>query len=57
MQFMDVSSVAHMFNGGGHAAASGAMVTGSLEEVTQKVIDTTYKTLAEKLEHAYHILE
>ncbi|MEN8241334.1 MAG: bifunctional oligoribonuclease/PAP phosphatase NrnA [Chloroflexota bacterium] len=45
----DVSKVAHQFDGGGHQAASGAMVTGSLREVEEKVVNTTYQMLAENI--------
>lgn len=37
----DVSQIAAQFGGGGHAAASGAMVSGTLEEVEAHVIETT----------------
>ena len=50
---VDVSKVAHRFNGGGHPAASGAMVSGSLQEAKEKVIETTYEMLAEKIKSAY----
>jgi phosphoesterase RecJ-like protein len=44
---MDVSVIASQFNGGGHKAASGAEVSGSLEDVKTKVIDVTRRTLME----------
>lgn len=37
----DVSKIAVRFGGGGHAAASGADIPGSLEEVQQTVLDAT----------------
>lgn len=37
----DVSQMAASFGGGGHVAAAGAMVAGSLQEVEQKVIEAT----------------
>jgi phosphoesterase RecJ-like protein len=46
---VDVSKVAHQFDGGGHQAAAGAMISGSLEEVRAKVIETTYEMLKEKI--------
>lgn len=42
---VDVSQVAHQFDGGGHAAASGALVIGSLQEVKEKVVKATYELL------------
>ena len=53
----DVSKVAHQFNGGGHQAAAGAMVSGSLREVEEKVVNTTYQMLAEKLKNVNNKLE
>ena len=41
----DVSSVAEAFDGGGHRAASGAEVKGTLGEVTDRVITETRKVL------------
>ncbi len=35
---VDVNSFAHQFGGGGHMRASGAMVTGSLDDVIPKVV-------------------
>ena len=46
---VNVAQVAHRFEGGGHAAAAGAMVTGSLEEVKAKVIENTYNILKDKI--------
>jgi bifunctional oligoribonuclease and PAP phosphatase NrnA len=37
----DVANVAAYFGGGGHTAAAGAEIQGSMEEVVRKVIDTT----------------
>jgi phosphoesterase RecJ-like protein len=42
---IDVSSIAKSFGGGGHAAASGADVEGTLEEVQTKVLSKTQDTL------------
>ncbi len=41
----DVEQVAAQFGGGGHVAASGAQIKGSLEEVKRKVIQTTCRLL------------
>jgi phosphoesterase RecJ-like protein len=43
---IDVSAVALRFGGGGHAAAAGADVEGSLEEVTQAAIKSTKEMLS-----------
>ncbi len=43
---IDVSPVAQHFGGGGHAAAAGADVTGSLDEVRQTVLKTTHEMLS-----------
>ncbi len=37
----DVSRVAQQFGGGGHVAAAGAMISGQLQEVEEKVIQAT----------------
>ncbi len=37
----DVSKVAAQFGGGGHVAAAGAMVEGTMDEVKEKVLQTT----------------
>ena len=42
---VDVSKVAKHFNGGGHAAAAGADIAGSLSEVQQEVLKTTREML------------
>lgn len=42
---LDVSGIAFEFGGGGHAAAAGADVTGSLEEVKDRVLEQTLKLL------------
>lgn len=42
---IDVSAVAVRFSGGGHAAAAGADVPGSLEDVTKSVIASTKELL------------
>jgi bifunctional oligoribonuclease and PAP phosphatase NrnA len=41
----DVSKIALQFGGGGHKAAAGAEITGSLEEVRQRVLSATRKAL------------
>ncbi len=41
----DVSKIALQFGGGGHPAASGADITGSLSEVQEKVLTTTRQLL------------
>ncbi len=38
---VDVNRLARQFGGGGHAKASGALVTGSLEEVRDRVVSAT----------------
>jgi len=38
---IDVSKVAHQFGGGGHRAAAGAMIEGKLQDVQEKVVQTT----------------
>lgn len=43
---VDVSSVAKHFNGGGHAAAAGADIPGTLSEVQSLVLRTTQEMLA-----------
>ena len=47
---LDVSGIAFEFGGGGHAAAAGADISGTLEEVTERVIIET-KKLLEKQKH------
>jgi phosphoesterase RecJ-like protein len=42
---VDVSQIACQFNGGGHRAASGAEVNGSLAEVQERVLDATRKAM------------
>ncbi len=42
---IDVSKVAKHFNGGGHAAAAGADITGTLEEIQPRVLQTTREML------------
>ncbi|MDY6873224.1 MAG: bifunctional oligoribonuclease/PAP phosphatase NrnA [Chloroflexota bacterium] len=44
---LDVSGIAFKFGGGGHAAAAGADIEGSLQEVRGRVIDETRKLLVE----------
>jgi len=43
---IDVSGLAFEFGGGGHAAAAGADVGGSLDEVVEKVLTKTKQLLA-----------
>ncbi len=43
---VDVARIAQGFGGGGHAAAAGAEVAGSLQEVMQRVLAATRTTLA-----------
>jgi len=45
---IDVSKIAFEFGGGGHAAAAGADIEGTLEEVQNRVIIETEKLLEEK---------
>jgi phosphoesterase RecJ-like protein len=45
---IDVSQVAHQFGGGGHRAAAGAMILGSLQDVQTEVVTTTQKLLFNK---------
>jgi phosphoesterase RecJ-like protein len=42
---IDVSKVAQHFSGGGHAAAAGADITGTLEEIQPRVLKTTREML------------
>jgi phosphoesterase RecJ-like protein len=44
---IDVNSFARLFGGGGHAKASGALITGSLEEVRERVIAAAQKFLSQ----------
>ncbi len=37
----DVSAIATSFGGGGHKQAAGAMITGTLDEVKDKVLSAT----------------
>ncbi len=43
---IDVSKIAHQFKGGGHKAASGAEINGSLTEVQERVLTATRKLLS-----------
>jgi phosphoesterase RecJ-like protein len=36
---VDVNRLARQFGGGGHQKASGALIAGTLEHVTQRVVD------------------
>jgi bifunctional oligoribonuclease and PAP phosphatase NrnA len=42
---LDVSGIAYQFGGGGHAAAAGADIQGSLSDVEERVIQETLKLL------------
>ena len=42
---VDVSQIAAQFGGGGHVAAAGAVLAGSLDEVEQRVLQATRATL------------
>jgi phosphoesterase RecJ-like protein len=42
---IDVSKIARQFNGGGHKAASGAELSGSLAEVQERILTATRKAL------------
>ncbi|HTX90913.1 MAG TPA: bifunctional oligoribonuclease/PAP phosphatase NrnA [Anaerolineales bacterium] len=44
--YIDVSQIACQFKGGGHKAAAGAEVSGSLPEVRECVLDATRRSLA-----------
>lgn len=46
---IDVSQIALQFGGGGHPAAAGADITGSLEEVQARVLDATRAMLAKTI--------
>jgi phosphoesterase RecJ-like protein len=48
---LDVSQIAFHFGGGGHAAASGAEIAGSLEEVQEKVLRATLDLLGNNPNH------
>ncbi|HZU86130.1 MAG TPA: bifunctional oligoribonuclease/PAP phosphatase NrnA [Anaerolineaceae bacterium] len=43
---IDVSQIAVQFGGGGHPAASGAMINGTMESVQQRVLEATRTLLA-----------
>ncbi len=43
---VDVRKVAERFGGGGHVAAAGAMVAGSLDDVTTRVLDALRRAMA-----------
>jgi phosphoesterase RecJ-like protein len=45
---IDVSQVAHQFGGGGHRAAAGAMIDGSLTDVQSEVVSATKNLLFSK---------
>ncbi|MEJ2486280.1 MAG: bifunctional oligoribonuclease/PAP phosphatase NrnA [Anaerolineales bacterium] len=45
---IDVSKVAHQYGGGGHRAAAGAMIEGSLQDVQADVVQTTQRMIFKK---------
>lgn len=47
----DVSQLALQFGGGGHPAASGAQLQGSLPEVQQRILDETSRLLQQPRQH------
>jgi len=47
---VDVSSIAVLFGGGGHKAAAGAEVNGSLSEVRERVLEATRIAMQTKIE-------
>jgi phosphoesterase RecJ-like protein len=47
----DVNAFAKQFGGGGHAKAAGALVTGGLDDVRDKVVDAARKALARASSH------
>jgi bifunctional oligoribonuclease and PAP phosphatase NrnA len=48
---LDVSQIAFQFGGGGHAAASGAELQGSLEEIQERVLRATLTLLENNSNH------
>ncbi len=46
---VDLSALAQSFGGGGHRNAAGGLMSGSLEEVTNKVIGEVDKTISAQL--------
>jgi phosphoesterase RecJ-like protein len=46
---IDVSQIALQYNGGGHKAASGAELSGSLDEVRERVLESTRKILNQSM--------
>ena len=48
---VDVSQIAFQFGGGGHPAASGAEIQGSLEDVQEKVLQATFNMLESNSNH------
>ncbi len=49
---IDISKVALQFGGGGHAAAAGAEISGSLEYVQQQVLEATHQYLSKLNGHS-----
>lgn len=43
---LDVSRLAASFGGGGHAPAAGAMIEGDIQEVVDRVLDSTFAAIA-----------
>jgi len=39
LNYVDVSKIAHKFNGGGHPRAAGTKLTGNLKEIVEEVVD------------------
>jgi len=46
---LDITPIAKRYGGGGHPAAAGATVPGSLEQVAHTVVEATHKWLSDKL--------
>jgi phosphoesterase RecJ-like protein len=44
---VNVSHIAANFGGGGHELAAGAMIEGKVQEVMDRVLDSTFAALAE----------
>jgi len=45
LNYVDVSDIAHKFNGGGHPRASGTKIEGNLEEIVNKVLTEVKKNV------------
>ena len=46
---LSVNDIANKMGGGGHAYAAGALVNGTLSEVTSKVVDLTITSVERKM--------